>query len=196
MKAHVKVYPCVASGQAAVAAALDMHRAYGDDPDRFKRITVMMADHPTVNDHQRDPGRANPCSREAADHSFPFLVAVSLMDGFFGLAQFEGERWHDQKVRSLMSRIVLTMDADLARRAPNAYPCSIIAEDKDGHQHRTEVLFPPGYSRAGLDEATVIEKFRALAAPRLDSSKCQRVIEAAMSLDRSASCTDLMDAMG
>jgi len=185
MKAHVKAYPCVVTAQAAIAAGIEIHRLVGGEVDRLRRIRVAMADYPTVRRHQQDPGRADPLSREAADHSLGFLVAVTLLDGAFGPAQFEHERWRDQKVRDVMGRLQFVTDPDLSRRAPLSYPCVIEAEAQDGGTHRVQVLFPPGFSQGGVETETVLRKFRAVTAGRLKPDACERMIEAVLQMDQS-----------
>src|SRR5258707_8310544 len=124
--------------------------------NKLSRIEIIMADYGVVKRHQEDPGRIHPQSREAADHSFPFLVAVTLIDGALGSAQFENERWHDPKVKALMSRIVMSRDANWNTRAPGGYPCAIRARDVDGEDYLVEIP-PPGSSQSDVDEAAVIE---------------------------------------
>jgi 2-methylcitrate dehydratase len=175
--------------------ALDMHRQTGDDIDKLTHIKVALADAPFMRRQKDDPGRINPTSREAADHSFNFLAAVSLIDGAFGLAQFDNERWNDPKVRALMGRLEIVCDASLNARAPGGFPCAISATGQDGRKYLAEVLDPPGFSRHGIAEGAVIEKFNAITAPHLGQSARDRVIEAALALDKSPSCAGLAQAL-
>ncbi len=101
MRAHVKAYPCINTGQSAVAAALKLHAMLNGNASSLSRIEVTMADYKVTKRHQDDPERRHPMSREAADHSFPFIVAVALLDGRFGAEQFESERWRDETVTAL-----------------------------------------------------------------------------------------------
>jgi 2-methylcitrate dehydratase len=162
---------------------------------RFKRIRVAIADMPFLRRQKDDPGRINPNSREAADHSFNFLAAVAMLDGDFGLAQFDNERWHDPKVREVMGKLDITVDAKLNEHSPGSFPCRIEAETHDGKIHTTDILDPPGFSRTGLDEGAVTAKFNAITAPHLDASARGRIIDAVMALDRSASCAEVTKAM-
>ena len=105
MRIAIKAYPCFAGGQSAVAAAIAMHRLVDGNVERLGTIRVALADLPIVRRQLADPGRIAPRSREAADHSLHFLIAVALIDGAFGLRQFDNERWNDPKVRALMARL-------------------------------------------------------------------------------------------
>jgi 2-methylcitrate dehydratase len=195
MRAHVKAYPCINTGQSAVAAALDLHAMLKGDTSSLSRIEVTMADYRVTKRHQDDPERVHPNSREAADHSFTFIVAVSLIDGRLGPEQFERERWRDPSVTSLMSKIVLSRDAAWNTRAPGSYPCSIRAIAADGTQHIVEVPYPPGYSRGGLDAKIVLDKFRAVTDAILGRADRDRIEEAVMALDASPSAEALNNAI-
>ncbi len=116
---------------------------------------------------------------------------MALLDGAFGLRQFEGERWTDPAVRALMARLDLTTDADLAKRA-EAYPCALHAIGRDGRTHDVEVLVPPGFATDALDAGTVLEKFARLTDGRLAPDSHQRIVDAVMGLDTAPSCDSLM----
>jgi 2-methylcitrate dehydratase len=193
MKSNAKAYPCVATAQAAVAAAIELHPAAGDT-GQIERIAVTMADVPSARTHIADEERADPKSRESADHSFHFAIAAALADGAFGLKQFDNERWNDPALRRLMGLMMFSTDAGLAQRAPGSYPCAIEVQTMDGKQHRAEVLFPPGFSNNGLEQATIVAKFEDLT-PHLTPAAREGIIDAVMALDKSPSLTTLQAAL-
>jgi 2-methylcitrate dehydratase len=199
MRANIKVYPCLATGQAVVRAGIALHtevaRTLGGDAGRLTRIRVSMADMPFLRRQKDDPGRINPTSREAADHSFNFLAAVALLDGTFGLAQFENERWNDPKVRAVMARLDIDVDTALNARAPGSFPCRMEATADDGTKLVADIPDPPGFSRQGLDANAVIRKFNEITAAHLDAPGRARIIEAVLQLDRNVCCADLARAL-
>ena len=195
MSCHIKAYPCLATGQAIVHAALDMHRQTGGDVDKLTHIRVALADAPFMRRQKDDPGRINPTSREAADHSFNFLAAVSLIDGAFGLAQFDNDRWNDPKGAradgAARDRLRPQPERPRARRLPLRDP----SHQPGRKKYVAEVPDPPGFSRHGIGAEAVIEKFKAVTAENLGQSARDRIIEAAMALDKSKSCAALTDAL-
>jgi 2-methylcitrate dehydratase len=195
MGCHVKAYPCLATGQSVVAAGLDIHRQLGGDIDKLAHLRVAIADKPFLVRQKDDPGRIDPTSREAADHSFNFLAAVSLIDGEFGLAQFENERWNDPKVRAVMARLEIVADASWNERSPGGFPCSIHARAVDGRVYVAEVPDPPGFSRHGLDAGAVTDKFHAVTSGRLSAPARNRIVDAVAALDRSPGMGDLAAAL-
>jgi 2-methylcitrate dehydratase len=195
MAANVKAFPCLATGQSVVAAGIEMHRRLRGAVGRLAGFRLVIPDTPGLRRQKDDPGRIKPASREAADHSFNFLAAVALIDGEFGLAQFDGERWNDPKVCALMARLEIVNDSAWNRRAPDSYPCSLEVRTEDGREEVVEVPYPPGCSRGRLEAETVIKKFGALTALHLAQPARDRIVEAAMALDESASCAELMAAL-
>jgi len=192
MRSAIKVFPCFAGGQSAVAAGIALHRRVGGNIDQLKTIRVALADLPIVRRWLADPGRIEPRSREAADHSLHFLIAIALNDGAFGLRQFDNERWIDPKVRALMARLDITTDADLTRHAAEAYPCALHATGHDGRLYDVEVLQPPGSSPNGLDTQTVLDKFAGVTERHLAPDARNRLVDAVMALDKAISCDGLM----
>ena len=195
LRAHVKTYPCVNTAQSAVAAALKLHAMVKGEVENLNRIEIVMADYPVVKRQQEDEGRIRPVSREAADHSFPFLVAVSLIDGRFGIAQYENERWQDARVKALMAKIATRRDAGWNGHAPGVYPCTIHAAASDGREFTAEVPYPPGFSGNGLDANTVIEKFHAITEAVLARKARERLVDAIMEFHHSPSTATLDAAM-
>jgi 2-methylcitrate dehydratase len=191
MQASIKPYPSVATSQAAVAAGIELNRKLGSKAADIERVRVVMADYPTIKRHLGDKERANPTSKEAADHSVPFLVAVSILEGAVGHAQFVDERWNKPDVRRLMGPMELDTEADIGKRAPGSFPCRLEAFDKAGNKNVAEVLYPPGFSRGGINEAEVVEKFHRTTSDIISAPDRDRIISAVMGLPKAADVSTL-----
>ena len=192
MRSAIKAFPCFAGGQSAVAAGIALNRLVGGNLDQLKTIRVVLADLAIVRRWLADSGRVAPRSREAADHSLHFLIAVALNDGAFGLRQFDNERWNEPRMRALMARLDITTDADLTRRAAEAYPCALHATGHDGRPYDVEILQPPGFWRDGLATQTVLDKFARVTERHLAPDTQNRIVDAVMALDEATSCDGLM----
>ncbi len=196
MGCHMKAYPCLATGQGIVAAGIALHDQVNGDVERLKAVKVAIADTPSLQRQKDDPGRVDPKSREAADHSFNFLAAAALLDGEFGLDSFDNERWNDPKIRAVMARLEIVCDGSLNARAPGGFPCAMHAKGTDGRDYLAEVLDPPGFARhGGIAAAAVLKKFNSVTHHRLSQSARDRIIEAAMGLDKASSCAGLSAAI-
>lgn len=190
---HIKAFPCLATGQAEVAAAMEMHKVLGGRTDHIESFNVIMADYPMVHDQQQEVARRYPDSREAADHSFYFLPAVTMIDGTLSMRSYDNARWTDPKVTALMAKATMSVDAAWNTKAPYGYPCALEVTLKDGTKHRTECAYAPGHSKGALDENAVVEKFERLTRDVLSDAERQKVRDLALGLDRLPNIAPLME---
>lgn len=196
LQSNIKPYACVATSQSAVAAGIALHAKIGQAAAAgIERIRVVASDYPTIRRHLGDKSRADPRSKETADHSIPFLVAVSVIDGKLGFAQFEDERWMKPDVRRLMTSMEIAFEAELGARAPGSYPCRLEAFDKAGNKHVSEVLFPPGLSRGGLAEQDVVEKFHRSTSDFVSAADRDRLVDTVMALPKASNVAALSAAI-
>lgn len=191
---HLKSYPSIGTSQTAIAAALEARGRLGGRLDDIEAIEVTMADVPAVRRQQGDRARRYPKSREAADHSFAFLVAIALLDGELTHRQFIGERWlHDGAVHALMDRLTLEVSGDLAAHAAGSMPGRVRLRLKGGVEIVAECLEPPGRSRGeGLDPRFVEAKFHSVSRGLLDDDARQAVVASIHGLGDAESLVLLM----
>jgi 2-methylcitrate dehydratase len=163
MNVSIKAYPCIGTGQAAIAAAIQARRELGDAAADAERIELRMADIPFVRGQIDDRARREPTTRETADHSFYYLVAVALLDGVLTPHQFADGRWLEPSVRALMQRISIEADPSLNAYTPASFPCTLTLVTRDGSRRAIEMPYAPGHPRNPLSAADVEAKFHASA---------------------------------
>ena len=196
LETDIKNFPCIGTCQTGVQAALNLRDELSDRTDKIARIEVIMADRSVVRHQQADPARLQPKSREAADHSFPYLIAVALLDGELTHSQFEGERWStDAEVLRLMQCLSLGVSEDLADKAPSSMPCRLEIELRDGTHLSTECLCPSGHSfpDQGLDQSVVEEKYFEVVRGALAPSDAEAVLGDVLSIEQDGRLQSLMN---
>ena len=191
--ASIKAYPSVMTSQAPVAAALEARSRLAGSAREIERIELRIADIEMVRSHVDSPGRRHPATRETADHSIHFLVAVALLDGQLTPRQFDGERWHDPEVLATMDRIEVTVDPSLPNNL-DTFPCGIRLTLRSGETAEAEVFYHPGHFHdGGMNAATVGAKFDVYAAKQLDEGRRGRVKDFILALDTQPNVRPLMD---
>ena len=65
-----------------------------------------------------DPPKWDPQNRETADHSFPYEMARSIIDGYIYYDSFYREKYLDPKARELMSKITVKPDPTIGFENP------------------------------------------------------------------------------
>ena len=100
-----------------------------------------------------------PPSAYGAKFSGPYCIAVGLIDGDAGLAQFTETRVADAAVLDLARRI--TYQVDPANEYPVNYTGHILARLKDGTLVEENQPWLRGGTREPMTDADIVGKFRA-----------------------------------
>lgn len=109
-----------------------------------------------------------PPTRETADHSMPYLVAVALIDGHLSDAGFTSERLVDSDVLALIDRTSVEERADLSERATrDSCPTEVSIELADGTTEFAAADLPRGHPLNPMGPDEVMAKFETLAARAL-----------------------------
>lgn len=104
-------------------------------------------------------------TKEEADHSLPYLVAVALLDGQVLPAQFTPERIESLDVQSLLSRVAVRPAADLSQAFPAQQPCRMRIHLASGQDVTHGQADYRGWPTRPMSWDDVIAKFELLAAP-------------------------------
>ncbi|MBV9266475.1 MAG: MmgE/PrpD family protein [Acidobacteriaceae bacterium] len=116
-------------------------------------------------------------TKEDADHSLHYLVAVALLDGEVWPEQFSAERIAREDVQNLLQKVVSWLNLGYTREYPNSLKCSVRIEMTDGRIfHREQETFP-GFFRQPLSLQALVAKFNRLANSAVSTASVQRIIE-------------------
>jgi 2-methylcitrate dehydratase len=122
-----------------------------------------------------DPEKWDPQTRETADHSLPYILARTLVDGTVGAATFAPAAVGDPALRPLMARIRVRRDEAADALAPAASLITAEVTTTDGRQQRFELRDPLGHAKNPMQAKDVQAKFLRVAEPALGP---QRAAEA------------------
>src|SRR5262249_2236211 len=189
----IKAFPGMDTSQAASEAAVKATAGRKLRARDIESLELIMNDHQMTVDQTSDPGRRTPHSRETADHSIQYMVAVSLLDGELTPRQFADGRWFDPEVCDLMKRMTISIDPGWSKRAPGGFPCTIRLRTTDGAETNVEVPFATGHARNKMNRARVIEKFHHCVDGRLSLARADEIIAAVSELDRMPSIRKLIE---
>lgn len=132
----------------------------------------------------RDPEKWNPATRETADHSFPYCVAVALRDGRVTPHSFNPERLRDPSVNELMKKVRVVRDSEFHDRYPEAMPTRLTLRTATGATYTRHVDVPLGHPRCPMSDRDIEQKFRRLAAGRLDRARIDKLFDCVWTLER------------
>jgi len=193
-----KSYPSQIHTQGPIGLALELCPQISPgpqiSPDDIDTILIR-AYKGAVSDSGTEPEKWDPKTRETADHSIPYLVAVALQDGEITPATFTPQRIQDPALRTLINKMTIQEEADFTQKYPGEYNCSIEITGRSGQRLAAHTAFPKGNRFNPLTDSEVEAKFRNLASQELGESQCDRTLELAWSLDKLARLDDLFDSL-
>jgi 2-methylcitrate dehydratase len=131
----------------------------------------------------RDEEKWQPRTRETADHSFPYCVAVALLDGTVTMRSFEKKRLQDPRLHALMQRVRVVEQPEFVGRYPQAMPTRITVRTATGKEYVNQVDVPLGHPRNAMPDRDVEDKFRRLATGILERARAGKVIDLVWKLD-------------
>jgi len=181
LRTSIKFWPAEYHSQSAIDAALQL-RAEAGGPPEVADLRIASFD-AAVDIIGSEPEKWNPTTRETADHSLPYCVAVALLDGEVGLEQFSDARIARGDAQALMQRIRIERDADLNARYPEGIPNRLELTTPDGRRLVREVTYPRGHDRNPMTDDEVIAKYRSLAARCLPDARAEALREAVWRLE-------------
>ena len=122
-------------------------------------------------------------TKEEADHSLPYLVAVALLDGQVMPEQYQPDRVRRPDVQALLRRVTVRPDDDFSRRFPSEMPCRVRLTLRDGRVRTKELADYPGFLTRGRTWAAAREKFDRLASPFTAPAQREAIGAAVAGLD-------------
>ena len=123
-------------------------------------------------------------TKEEADHSLPYLVAVALLDGEVMPEQYRPDRIAREDVQALLRRVSVRPDPGLSRRFPAEMPCRVRVVRHGGPPLVAELADYPGFRTRGRTLDAARAKFDRLTGPYAPARLRQRIAEAVADLER------------
>ncbi len=148
-----------------------------------------------VSSPATEPEKWDPQTRETADHSIPFLVALALQDGAVTPGSFTAERIADPSLRTLMGKMTLTEGPGFTQKYPEQYNCRIKITAGAGSEAVAATSYPKGHRQNPLSDQEVGAKFRHLAAGVLSEGQCQSALELLWNLDELPDLEEVFQAL-
>lgn len=182
MQCLMKRFPLGQYSQTVAEAAIEVRAriASTDDIVEVHVETLQTAIRLMAGDAQK----WEPETRETADHSMPYTVAVGLMYGDVGEEFFDEAYIRDPRLRALTRKVKVSEWDEANRRMPEAMLCRVGVTTRDGRKHEASVEYHRGHWRNPMTDAEVEAKFRKLALHVLDQRQTDALGRCLMSLEQ------------
>ena len=186
----LKPYPCGSIAHPYMDCALRLRERYRIRPDQIVRVQCRTAAGPLPRLWEPLAAKQTPISGYAAKFSLPYLVAVILVQGRAGLAEFADEAVRDETVRRVAARVTYELDETIE------YPRQFVGHVRitlgDGRVVEERQDHSRGGPTSPMTREEVEAKFRGNAGLVMPEERAQRVITAMSGLVAQKHVTDLM----
>ena len=180
-------YPCIV----AVEAAMALHQEVDLQDIHAVRIWFDQFAHTSTG----GPEKYDPHTRETADHSAPYLVLATLLDGAISDSSFEPKRFRDPKILALLKNVVMEEDAAFTREWPGTFQCRIEVTGKSGRKWVRHQKNPKGHPTNPMSDLEIEAKFIDLAKGSLSDRQIRTFFELAWHLEELENVGPLFDAI-
>jgi len=189
----MKSFPIEALSHAPLTAMLKCARENAVTADNVAEITVEVI--ARAADILGDPAKYRPTSKETADHSLPYSLAVGLVDGMVTPKQFRQERIDDPALIPLMDKVKVVANEEFEALFPEFQPSRVTLTLKDGRSFSKRVDVPRGDPRDPMTEEEIAVKFTALGEDVVGRERCEQIRQCVMTLDEAENLDELFRLM-
>jgi len=180
----LKRYNAEIHSQSAIEALLELraeHGLTGAEVERIELDTFQVAFDIIGGGEEGDKYRVR--SKEEADHSLPYLLAVALLDGQVLPEQYLPERITAEDVQQLLRRVDVRPDPDLSRRFPQQHSARLRLHLRDGRTLEREQDDYGGFHTRPMGWDAVAAKFDRLAERYVEPSLRTSIQDVIANLD-------------
>ena len=180
----IKRFPLGQYSQTVVQAALEarekMPAVTTEDIAEVQIRTMQKA----IDIMAGDGEKWDPKSRETADHSMPYTVAVALTHGQVHQSHFDEQFFRNPTLLDLTNRVKVEASAEADRRAPEAMLCELDVIMKSGDRYSAEVPYHRGHYKNPMSDSEVEAKFLSLARDLLTPSQIDALLQKLWNLEQ------------
>ena len=188
----VKKYNAELHSQSAIEGSLELKHEIGftaADVERIELETFGVAYNIIGGGEEGDKTIVR--TKEEADHSLPYMVAVALLDDQVMPDQYQPERIQRQDVQALLRKISVRPVESLSKRFPAEMPCRITVLLRDGRRLVKEKRDYEGFHSRPAQWNTAVHKFERLSEPHTHAALRREIVETVEKLE-AVQVTDLV----
>ncbi len=185
-----KPYPCGSIAHPYMDSALRLRERHRIRPEQIAEIQCGTAEGPVPRLWEPLAAKRRPPNGYAAKFSLPYLMAVILVKGRAGLAEFTDEAVRDEGVLGVAAKVNYELDPSIDY--PRQFAGHVRIRLSDGRVVEERQDHPRGGPDFPMTPEELEAKFRGNARLLLPNDKVERIIRDVHEMGRSGSLASLM----
>ncbi len=186
-----KAFPTEALTHQPISAALAVCRKHGITHEQIAELLVETTTRGA--DILSDPSKYNPDTKETADHSLPYVIAVAVVDGHVLPESFSDEKLRDPDIRAVLPKIKVIADPEIDQLFPKVKRARVTVTTTDGETHTAQTDIAKGDPADPMTDGDIQAKFKANASKELSANRMDAVIQASWEFDSQSSVRSYME---
>lgn len=180
----VKKYNAEIHSQSVIEGILELKAEKGFAAGDIESVTIDIFDvaHNIIGGGEEGT-KTDVRTKEEADHSLPYMIAVAILDNAVGPEQYQPDRILKPDVQSLLRKVVVRPDDEYSKIFPDALPCRVTVRLKGGTILLKEKRDYEGFFTRPLSWESVVQKFNSLCIPYLDKGLREKIVQATAHLE-------------
>jgi 2-methylcitrate dehydratase len=181
-RCSMKAFPTEALTHSPMSAVIKLMQNHGIDKKDVKEVRIRTV--ARAADILSDPSKYDPKTRETADHSLPYCIAVSIVDGTVTPDSFSEKKIMDPEIRSYLNKIKVIAEPSYEKTFPKLKKAGVTITTRNDLTYEIELDYPLGDYREPMDDRTFFAKFDAMVLPEISREKRDRLVETIYSLEK------------
>jgi len=185
-----KAFPTEALTHQPITGVLDVMSQNGIDPHKVVEVKIETTTRGA--DILSDPSKYEPKTKETADHSLPYCIAVAVTKGNVLPSDFTDEAIKDPFVWETLPKIKVVANAEIDGLFPAVKRAIVTITTEDGNAYSIQTDHAKGRAESPLSDEELIDKFRANAGHAMTPERMDKVVEATFALENLTDVGDYM----
>ncbi len=161
LECGMKAFPTEALTHTHISATLNVVTKNNITFDQIETVTLTTL--AQAYDILFDPHKYRPESRETADHSLPYCIAVVLVDHKITTQSFSDKKMKDPRIWEVIDKIKGEPSIEFEKMFPAKQPSKVVLKTKDGKEFSEYLEYPKGDPREPMTMEDIENKFNALS---------------------------------
>ncbi|MFQ5682976.1 MAG: MmgE/PrpD family protein [Candidatus Binatia bacterium] len=190
LSARIKAFPSGYFSQSAIEAVLELRpRISSIEEIKEVRLQTFPSGYQVMGSSEAN---WKPETRESADHSLPFVMAVALMEGGLEIRHYEQTYYKRPEVRAMMQKITVRIGDEPVAAWPDV-PLNIVdIETHSGETFSTKVAYHLGHFKRLMTDEEQERKFRPMVEALLPKRQTDNLLACLRRLEQVDQIDDLI----
>jgi 2-methylcitrate dehydratase len=185
LKTCVKKYNVEVHAQSTIEGIMEIRHENVIDTKEINEINIRIFDraYHVIGGGEIGGDKTIVATREQADHSLPYAVAVALLDGELTPRQYTQKRINSDDVQSLLKKVKVSPSEEKTDRYPEEMPTRIEIRMRNGEKITKEKNDYQGFPTRPMTWDDAVQKFNFLSKHNADQKLRREIISLVLHLE-------------